>query len=278
MQQAASAGIIADLADELARAEQERRPVQPPTERHPGLSLQQAYQVQQWNVAARVRAGERVLGHKIGLTAVAMQELFGVREPDYGHLLTTMFLDGGEPLDLSELIDPQIEVEPAFVLGKSLRGPGLGIAEVLAATDYVTACFEVIDSRIVDWRIRIQDTVADNGSSARVLLGSRRIKPGDLALDQLDTVLSLDGIAVETGNTSAILGHPANGIAWLANNLAAYGVTLEPGAIVLPGTCTRCRRVAGHRRIHGTIAGLGDVELVLEGAPTVGHSAQAVGS
>lgn len=278
MQQAASAGIVADLADELARAEQERRPVQPLTERHPGLSLQQAYQVQQRNVAARVRAGERVLGHKIGLTAVAMQELFGVREPDYGHLLNTMFLEGGEPLDLSELIDPQIEVEPAFVLGKSLRGPGLGIAEVLAATDYVTACFEVIDSRIVDWRIRIQDTVADNGSSARVLLGNRRIKPADLALDQLDTVLSLDGVAVETGNTGAILGHPANGIAWLANSLAAYGVTLEPGAIVLPGTCTRCRRVAGHRRIHGTIAGLGDVELVLEGAPTVDHSAQAVGS
>ena len=278
MQQAASAGIVADLADQLARAEQERRPVQPPTERHPGLSLQQAYQVQQWNVAARVRAGERVLGHKIGLTAVAMQELFGVREPDYGHLLTTMFLDGGEPLDLSELIDPQIEVEPAFVLGKSLRGPGLGIAEVLAATDYVTACFEVIDSRIVDWRIRIQDTVADNGSSARVLLGNLRIKPADLALDRLDTVLSLDGVAVETGNTGAILGHPANGIAWLANSLASYGVTLEPGAILLPGTCTRCRRVAGHRRIHGTIAGLGDVELVLEGAPTVDHSAQAVGS
>jgi len=278
MQQAASAGIVADLADELARAEQERRPVQPLTERHPGLSLQQAYQVQQRNVAARVRAGERVLGHKIGLTAVAMQELFGVREPDYGHLLNTMFLEGGEPLDLSELIDPQIEVEPAFVLGKSLRGPGLGIAEVLAATDYVTACFEVIDSRIVDWRIRLQDTVADNGSSARVLLGNRRIKPADLALDQLDTVLSLDGVAVETGNTGAILGHPANGIAWLANSLAAYGVTLEPGAIVLPGTCTRCRRVAGHRRIHGTIAGLGDVELVLEGAPTVDHSAQAVGS
>jgi len=278
MQQAASAGIVADLADQLARAEQERRPVQPPTERHPGLSLQQAYQVQQWNVAARVRAGERVLGHKIGLTAVAMQELFGVREPDYGHLLNTMFLDGGELLDLSELIDPQVEVEPAFVLGKSLRGPGLGIAEVLAATDYVTACFEVIDSRIVDWRIRIQDTVADNGSSARVLLGNLRIKPADLALDRLDTVLSLDGVAVETGNTGAILGHPANGIAWLANSLASYGVTLEPGAIVLPGTCTRCRRVAGHRRIHGTIAGLGDVELVLEGAPTVDHSAQAGGS
>ena len=278
MQQAASPGIIADLADELARAEQERRPIQPLTERHAGISLQDAYQIQQWNVAARVRAGQRVLGHKIGLTAVAMQELFGVLEPDYGHLLSPMFLAAGEPLDLSELIDPQIEVEPAFVLGKSLRGPGLGIAEVLAATDYVTACFEVIDSRIVDWRIRLQDTVADNGSSARVLLGNRRIKPGDLALDQLDTVLSLDGIAVETGNTSAILGHPANGIAWLANNLAAYGVTLEPGAIVLPGTCTRCRRVAGHRRIHGSIAGLGDVELVLERAPTVDPSAHAVGS
>jgi 2-keto-4-pentenoate hydratase len=278
MQQAVSAGIVAQLARELASAEERRRPIEPLTERHPELTLQQAYEIQQTNVAARTRAGQRVLGHKIGLTAVAMQELFGVREPDYGHLLETMFLAADAPLDLGELIDPQIEVEPAFVLGRSLRGPGLGIADVVAATDYITTCFEVIDSRIVDWRIRLQDTVADNGSSSRVLLGRTRVGPRELDLANLETVLAIDGAAVETGNTSAILGHPANGIAWLANNLSKYGITLERGSIVLPGTCTRCRRLAGHRRVHGTIAGLGDVELVLTGAPAVDRSARAQGS
>jgi 2-keto-4-pentenoate hydratase len=272
MPAALPAGVVADLAAELALAERQRRPVSPLTERHPGLTLSDAYRIQQLNVERRIAASERVLGHKIGLTAVAMQELFGVREPDYGHLLDTMFLAAREPLDLRELIDPQIEVEPAFVLGRSLRGPGLGIADVIAATDYVTACFEVIDSRITDWRIRLQDTVADNGSSSRVLLGSQRLKPSQLELDQLDTVLTIDGADVEFGNTGAILGHPANGIAWLANTLAGYGVTLEPGAIVLPGTCTRCRRIAGHRQIRGSIAGLGTVTLELEHAPTIDHS------
>jgi 2-keto-4-pentenoate hydratase len=278
MQQAVSAGIVAQLAAELALAEASRRPIEPLTERHPQLTLRQAYVIQQANVASRTRAGQRVLGHKIGLTAVAMQELFGVREPDYGHLLDTMFLRADEPLDLGELIDPQIEVEPAFVLGRSLRGPGLRVGDVIAATDYITTCFEVIDSRIIDWRIRLQDTVADNGSSSRVLLGRMTVKPNELDLANLDTVLALDGATVETGNTSAILGHPAHGIAWLANNLATYGLTLEPGAIVLPGTCTRCRRLAGHRRVQGTIAGLGAVELELRGAPSIVHSAPAEGS
>ena len=153
MQQAASTGVVPHLAAELARAEAQRRPIDPLTERHPQLTLEQAYQIQQANVASRTGAGQRVLGHKIGLTAVAMQELFGVREPDYGHLLDPMFLRAGEPLDLGALIDPQIEVEPAFVLGRSLRGPGLRIADVVAATDYITTCFEVIDSRIIDHRL-----------------------------------------------------------------------------------------------------------------------------
>jgi 2-keto-4-pentenoate hydratase len=198
-----------------------------------------------------------------------MQDLFDVREPDYGHLLNTMVHDANQPLDLNQLIDPQIEVEPAFVLGKTLAGPKVGVAEVLAATDYVSVCFEVIDSRIEDWRIKIQDTVADNGSSARVVLGSARMKPSRLALENLDTTLGLDGRVVATGNTGAILGHPANGVAWLANAIAAFGETLKAGDLVLPGTCTRSCRLAGHRRVSGRIAGLGEVSLALVNAPFV---------
>lgn len=261
--------VIAACAEELAAAESARRPIQPLTERYTGLSLGEAYLIQRRNVEHRLARGERVVGHKVGLTAQAMQELFGVHEPDYGHLLDTMLHEEGQPLDLAGLIDPQIEVEPAFVLGRPLSGPGLGIREVLAATDHIRACFEVIDSRIVDWRIGIVDTVADNGSSARVVLGKRRTAPADLALENLQTELELDGVVVESGNTGAILGHPANGVAWLANKLAEFGVSLRAGDIVLPGTCTRCRRIAGHGETRGRITGLGEVRLELANAPTV---------
>jgi 2-keto-4-pentenoate hydratase len=198
-----------------------------------------------------------------------MQELFGVDQPDYGHLFDTMMHAAATPLDLGRLIDPQIEVEPAFVLGRRLAGPDLNAADVLDATDYVCVCFEVIDSRITDWRIKLQDTVADNGSSARVVLGSMRVRPSALGLDDLDTELELDGAVVERGNTRAILGHPANGVAWLANTLAGYRIALEAGHVVLPGTCTRSVRIGGRRRVVGRIAGLGEVALDLIGAPAV---------
>lgn len=261
--------IVVRCADDLFRAEAARRPIAPLTDSHPQLTLEQAYRIQQYNVQRRVRAGERVVGHKIGLTAKAMQELFKVDRPDYGHLLDTMILEPGRPLDLGGLIDPQIEVEPAFVLGRPLAGPGLGIREVLAATDYICTCFEIIDSRIVNWRILLQDTVADNGSSARLLLGARRMKPSVLALDNLATDLEVDGVSVGHGSTGDILGHPANGIAWLANTIAAFGITLEPGHVVLPGTCTRSVRLAGRRRVLGRIAELGEVTLDLASAPAI---------
>lgn len=261
--------LVGRCADELARADTSRRPIEPLTDTHPRLTVDDAYAIQRTNVERRIARGERIVGHKIGLTAKAMQELFRVNEPDYGHLLDTMMHDAAVPLDLGELVDPQIEVEPAFVLGRRLQGPGVGVDDVLAATKYVTVCLEVIDSRIIGWRIKLPDTVADNGSSARVVLGPRMVPPADLALDDLATELELDGRVVETGNTNAILGHPARSIAWLANRIAAFGLALEPGHFVLPGTCTRSLRLRGHRRVAGRIAGLGEVVLRLEGAPAI---------
>lgn len=257
------------FAEALFDAELTRRPIEPLTDSCPDLSLPDAYRIQQINVQRRVTSGEKIVGHKIGCTARAMQELFGVDEPDYGHIMNTMMHDASTPLDLGQFLDPQIEVEPAFVLGKRLMGPGLTINDVLDATDHISVCFEVIDSRVIDWRIKLQDTVADNGSSARVVLGTQKTRPDELALEDLDTDLEVDGVIVETGNTSAILGHPANGIAWLANKIAEFGVALEAGDVVLPGTCTRCYRIAGHHQVKGRIAGLGDVTIALEGGPSV---------
>jgi 2-keto-4-pentenoate hydratase len=274
---AGAADLIDRCAAVLDGAESSRRPIEPLTNRFPGLTVPEAYRIQQANVERRLKRGEHVVGHKIGLTARAMQEMFGVNEPDYGHLLDTMLHDERVPLDLSTLIDPQIEIEPAFVLGSKLQGPNVGVADVLAATEYVCVCFEVIDSRIIDWRVRLQDTVADNGSSARVVLGAFKADPNALELDNLGTELELDGVVRETGNTSAILGHPANGIAWLANRISEFGLRLDAGHVVLPGTCTRCVRIGGHSRVAGRIEGLGEVTLQLVGTPSVPNRRAADG-
>jgi 2-oxopent-4-enoate hydratase len=266
---ASTPDLIRRCASELARAESARHPIEPLTRTYPQLSVLDAYRIQQENVHRRLAHGEHIVGHKIGLTAKAMQELFSVSEPDYGHLMNAMLHDAREPLELGALIDPQIEVEPAFVLGRRLQGPGVSVADVLAATIYVRVCLEVIDSRIIDWRIRLPDTVADNGSSARVVLGPRVVQPSGLALDDMDTELELDGSVVETGNTNAILGHPARSIAWLANRISEFGIALEPGHIVLPGTCTRSIRISGHHQVIGRIAGLGEVVLHLTGTSAV---------
>lgn len=259
--------MLARIANELYRAECERRPLEPLTARFPDLTLDDAYRIQLLNIQQRVAAGERIIGHKIGLTARAMQIKFNVDTPDYGHLLDAMKLEPGTLLDMEELIDPQVEVEPAFVLGCELAGPGVTRQIVMEAIEYTCVCFEVIDSRIRDWRIKLIDTVADNGSSSRLLLGAERRNPNDVALDDLETELEIDGRVVETGNTRAILGHPADSVAWLANAVAPFGVTFEAGHIILPGTSTRSYRLSGCKEARGRIAGLGEVVLSLSGTP-----------
>jgi len=261
--------LVRTIADTLHVAEFGRTPVAPLTRTWPSLDVATAYAVQQYNIARRIAAGDRLVGHKIGLTSEVMQAKFKVDTPDYGHLLASMQIEEGAPLDMEELIDPQVEVEPAFVLGRDLKGPGVTQQDVMAATDYVVVCFEVIDSRIIDWQIRLEDTVADNGSSSRFVLGAERHRPTHEALQNLETVLELDGEVVERGNTNAILGHPANGIVWLANTLGAFGVTLEAGHVVLPGTCIRCHRIGQRRHASAEIRGLGRIELDLAGRPSV---------
>jgi 2-keto-4-pentenoate hydratase len=148
-------------------------------------------------------------------------------------------------------------------------GPGVTGEQVLDSTAYISTCFEVIDSRVADWRIKLQDTVADNGSSARVVIGTDRVRPRDLKLDDLDSFIEMDGVVKDRGNTSAILGHPANGVAWLANAISKFGLALEAGHTVLPGTCTRSHRMAGFRTVRGVIEGIGEVSMELVGEPTV---------
>jgi len=226
---------VAALAAELLQAGREQCPVPRLTHRFPGLDLARAYAVQQQLRALRLSAGERLVGHKIGLTSQAMQRLLGVDEPDFGFLVRSMLLPDGGRVALSELIQPKVEAEVAFVLAADLEGPGVGVQDVLRATAGVVPALEIIDSRIANWELRLPDTVADNASSARVVLGSTLSAVTGLDLRLVGMVLEVNGEVVQTAAGAAVLGHPARAVAWLANRLAEFGEGLRAGAVVLSG-------------------------------------------
>jgi 2-keto-4-pentenoate hydratase len=211
-------------------------PVAPPTAAYPGLTVDDAYAVQQAQVDSWTAAGARVKGHKVGLTSAAMQAQLGVNQPDFGVLLDTMFLPAGQTALVSRFLQPKAEPEIAFVLGRRLVGPGVTVAEALAAVDFVLPALEIIDSRIADWKITLPDTVADNASSGGVVLGTRPVKPSELDLSLIGCLLYRNGVIAGTGAGGAVLGSPVNALVWLANVLGARGVALEPGHVILPGS------------------------------------------
>jgi 2-keto-4-pentenoate hydratase len=227
------------LADKLMAAQRDRVPIDPLTTTCPGFDVVDAYEIQLINVRRRIGAGGTIRGHKVGLSARAMQQMMGVNEPDYGHLLDDMFVFETDRVSADTLCQPRVEVEVAFVLGAPLSGPGSTVADVLAATAFVVPAIEIIDSRIRDWKIRLPDTVADNASSGLVVLGGRRSAVEGTDLRTLGAVLRRNGEIAETGAAGAVLGNPATAVAWLANKVHAFGVELEAGHIVMPGSCTR---------------------------------------
>lgn len=226
------------LAERLSAAEANAAPIAQLSDDHPQLSVEEAYWIQLHNVRGRVTAGATVRGHKIGLTARAMQDLLGVEEPDYGYLLDDMFVSESQPIDTAALCAPRVEPEVAFVLDGPLRGPGVTAADVLRVTAFVMPSLEVIDSRIADWRIGLVDTVADNASAARVVLGGQATSLKVVDLRTLGVVVRADGDIVTTGAAGAALGNPVDAVAWLANKLADYDTELAAGHVILPGSCT----------------------------------------
>ena len=226
-------------ADALAEAERTRIPIDPLSNRWAAIDVVDAYEIQLANIADRLKAGALVRGHKVGLSSRAMQAMMGVDEPDYGHLLDDMFFFEGDAVPAGRYLYPRVEVEVGFVLGASLSGPACTVADVLAATEFVCPAIEIIDSRIRDWKIRIADTIADNASSAGVVLGGRRTPLAGVDLRTIGAVLRRNGEIVQTGAAGAVLGNPATAVAWLANTVHRFGVCLEAGHVVLPGSCTR---------------------------------------
>ena len=226
-------------AEALAAAWRDRTPIPPLTATYDGIDVVDAYEIQLANIRRRIEAGATVRGHKVGLSSRAMQQMMGVDEPDYGHLLDDMFVFEGFPVDTASLCAPRVEVEVAFVLGEGLSGPGVTAADVLRATAFLLPAVEIIDSRIADWRIRLADTIADNASSALVVLGGNKTRLEDVDPRLVGVALSRNGEIVETGTSGAVLGNPVTAVAWLANKVHAFGVRLEPGHVILPGSCTR---------------------------------------
>ncbi|MEV0057489.1 2-keto-4-pentenoate hydratase [Saccharopolyspora shandongensis] len=246
-------------ADALRAAQSDRAPIDPLTERFPGIDVVDAYEIQLLNIRRQLAAGAVVRGHKVGLSSPVMQRMMGVDEPDYGHLLDTMFLAEDRAVETARYCYPRVEVEIGYVLGDSLPGEGCTEEDVLAATEYVVPSLELIDSRIRDWRIGLADTIADNASSAGVVLGAARAKPGELDLADIEAVLFSGGTEIARGNTSAVLGNPTTAVAWLARKVATFGVRLEAGHVILPGSCTRAVDVAPGEEYRADFTGLGSV-------------------
>lgn len=249
--------LITRLGDELYDALVTRRTLAPLTQRHPEITIEDAYQIQQQMIARRLAAGERVVGKKIGVTSKVVMDMLDVRQPDFGWLLDGMVYNEGQSIPTDSLIQPRAEGEIAFLLKKDLTGPGVTASDVLAATEGVMACFEIVDSRIQDWKIRIQDTVADNASCGVLVLGDRMVDPRKVDLATCGMVLEKNGEVVGTGSGAAALGHPCNAMAWLANTLGRLGISLKAGDIVLSGSLAALIPVKAGDNLRVTIGGIG---------------------
>jgi 2-keto-4-pentenoate hydratase len=252
---------IHEWAARLAQAAADRQPIAPLTDAVPDLAIEDAYAIAQRIVDGRVQGGARVVGHKIGLTSHAVQQQLGVSEPDFGALLDVMALPDGGSVEVDRFIAPRVELELAFELGERLVGPGVTVSDVRRATAAVQPAFELVDSRIADWRIRLADTVADSASSAAFVLGGDRHALDDVNTSALEVSLRRGGEVIETGVSSAVLGDPCAAVAWLANALTRLGTTLGPGDVVLSGACTRMVDAHAGDTFTGDFGPLGEIGL-----------------
>ena len=236
---------IQTLARRLDEAEKTRTQIKQFSLEYPNITMDDAYAIQQQWVALKLAAGRRIKGHKIGLTSKAMQYSSNISEPDYGSLLDDMFFYDGAELPFTRFIVPRVEVELAFVLSKPLHGPDCTIFAVLNATDYVVPAIEIIDARIhqIDPETKVTrqvfDTISDNAANAALVIGGRPFKPLDADLRWISAICWRNGSIEESGVAAAVLNHPANGVAWLANKLAPHEVSLAAGEIILGGSFTR---------------------------------------
>lgn len=252
---------LKETAQMLLEAEQTKKSLQPLTEVLPQLSVDEAYHIQMKNIEEKLAQGEAIVGKKIGLTSLAMQQALGVDQPDYGHLLTSMDVTAQKvAIPMEKLFEPKIEGEIAFILKHDLRGPNVTEADVLAATDYIVPALEIVDSRIENWQIKLEDTIADNASSAQFVLGEGRYTVDSEELKDIEMKLYKNNELMNKGYGADVLGNPLTCVAWLANKLSDYDVYLKAGEIILSGALSAAIPVKAGDSFKAEFSGIGIVE------------------
>jgi 2-oxo-hept-3-ene-1,7-dioate hydratase len=258
---------IVTLARQLYEARKSRTPLRHFSKQYPEMTIEDGYAIQRAWVALELADGRTIKGRKIGLTSRAMQLSSQITEPDYAPLMDDMFFETGTDIPFSKFIAPRVEVELAFVLGKDLKGPNITLFDVLSATEYVTPAIEIIDSRIEqfdrDTKVmrKVFDTISDFAANAGIVLGGRPVKPLDVDLRWVGALLHKNGVIEESGLAAAVLNHPANGVAWLANKIAPYGEQLHAGDIVLAGSFTRPTPAVAGDTFHADYGPLGSISF-----------------
>ena len=251
---------ILSYSQALYRALRSQSVIEPLSEREPEMTIEDAYRVSSGLLQQRIELdGEKVIGKKIGVTSKAVMNMLGVNQPDFGYLTDAMVVEEGEPLSITDkMIQPRAEGEIAFVLKKDLEGPGVTATDVLQATDFIVPCFEIVDSRIRDWKIKIQDTVADNASCGYFLLGQNAVDPSDVDLTTCGMVMELNGQVCSTGAGAAALGaSPVSCVVWLANTLGRLGTPLKAGEVILSGSLVPLQPVKPGDYMSVSIGGIG---------------------
>ena len=247
-------------ADILLEAEKVRKPALQLSKTFPDITIEDAYAIQSLVNDAKVKAGSKIIGNKIGLTSKAMQQSSQIDEPDYGVLHDYMVIEDGAKVPFERFIIPRVEIELVFVLGKPLKGPGVGLLDVLRATEYIVPAIEIIDARVQNPR-KIFDTVADNGAAAAVVIGGRPVRPDAVDLRWVAGIMYRNEGIEESGVAAAVLGHPALGIAWLANKVGRFDTTLQPGHFTLSGSFIRPVWANKGDTLHADFGPLGSVAV-----------------
>jgi 2-oxopent-4-enoate/cis-2-oxohex-4-enoate hydratase len=252
---------IQHYGDELYQALLDCKAVDPLTDREPSITIEDAYQIQLRMIQRRIDAGETIVGKKIGVTSKIVMQMLKVNQPDFGQMTSGMVFSEGEAIRTDSMIAPKAEAEVAFVLKNDLMGPGVTAADVLRATDFVVPCFEIVDSRIKDWKIKIQDTIADNASCGVLTLGGARKSPRQLDLALAGMVLEKNGEIISTSVGAAVQGSPVNAVAWLANTLGRLGIGLKAGEIILSGSQSPLVPVKAGDSLYCSVGGLGSTSV-----------------
>jgi 2-oxo-hept-3-ene-1,7-dioate hydratase len=255
-----SDAIRQQAADILMTAARERKQAVQLSKTWPDITIEDSYAISTEVTRRRIAAGAKLIGHKVGLTSKAMQRSSQIDEPDYGYLLDHMMIADGASVKHENFCLPRVEVELAFVMGKPLKGPGVVLTDVLRATEYVVPALEIVDARLQDPR-KIFDTVSDNGAAAGIVVGGRPVGPMDIDLRWVGGIMYRNAEIEETGVAAGVLGHPALGVAWLANKLGQHGVALEPGHLVLAGSFTRVVHARKGDTLHADFGQLGGIAL-----------------